>query len=65
MEAEDPRPEPKLRDDLPTDLTDLELFKRYCVPFIRDHSWEHVSWLDVFFMKRIHEESTLVCVANI
>ena len=44
--SEAPLPGPlEPRDDLPVDLTDLELFKKYCMPVIMRDPWDDVSYL--------------------
>lgn len=46
FESEAPLPGPiEPRDGLSVDLTDLELFKKYCMPVIMRDPWDDVSYL--------------------
>ena len=39
-----PIPALALDDNLPTDLTDLELFRKFCMPFHETDRWEEAIW---------------------
>lgn len=39
-----PIPALALDDRLPTDLTDLELFRKFCMPFHETDRWEEAPW---------------------
>ena len=42
-----PIPALALDDRLPTDLTDLELFRKFCMPFHETDRWEEAKMMDV------------------
>jgi len=60
VSSQEPLPEaPPLRDDLPVDMTDLELFKRFCMPL--GDLWEDASWPQGVGGSQYHVPSIIEC----